>query len=41
MERKLREMEQFFVQEVKKAAMKHNWPWTEIGEALVQFDPYT
>lgn len=41
MERKLREMEQFFVQEVKKAAMKHNWPWTETGEAPVQYDPYT
>ena len=38
MERKLREMQEFFVQEVKKAAYKHNWPWTEIDDAPIVYD---
>ena len=39
MERRLREMEQFFINEVKKAAERNNWPWTE--EQPIQYDPLT
>ena len=37
MEKKLREMEQFFIGEVKKAAERNNWPWTEEGP--LRYDP--
>ena len=29
MEKKLREMEEFFINEVRRAAEKNNWPWNE------------